>query len=468
MKDRKIESTFEMEQRNGESEVDGVKLEKIKQEMKILRRNRICQAIAFLIIFMLDVADLLSDWLLYVDIYLAEAGLVYGPPASSIINALLAFSIIGSITFILEAVNMGKEIFTMEAWVDTDLMSAIIIWIEDVPQIIINVFIAICREDPISVFQLTKASVILLSLVIRIIASLIRYTSKKAIAEAKKHTHYTNRHIAYHFFIMFGLLVNAGCAIAVFIFTQTSRDASGNLSFQIPDSVFEDKYNDQRYFQNVSVYFHHSTFDYVDSDASDTKANWMRLMKINTIREQKSKRALFNYEYQDTTAELRMALWEKINEGNWEVQECYTVNKVTKQITNETNCATFLTGSSTSVIFLFYFVSPDTFFRRLLFGDIKYNLKVNDTSTCKNVDDLTDSIEDGIAKNLPTIHYYRTTESEVYHLLSDNGQVRFYKNDADFEDIESVWETGWGKCDPTGTLAPHADDSLHAPCYKTT
>lgn len=121
-----------------------------------------CKILFFLAILALDFADLISDWLLFVDVILTREGLVYGPPENAAIYALLAFSIVGTVTFIFEAVNLWWEVFRYNPWLDADLVSAVIIWIEDLPQIAINVYIAMCREDPISIFQLSKASVILI------------------------------------------------------------------------------------------------------------------------------------------------------------------------------------------------------------------------------------------------------------------------------------------------------------------
>lgn len=87
---------------------------------------------------------------------------MYGPLEESTTWALLAFSIIGSLTFVFEGVNLWWEVFRNNPWLDTDLVSMVTIWIEDLPQIAINVYIAICREDPISVFQLSKAAICLL------------------------------------------------------------------------------------------------------------------------------------------------------------------------------------------------------------------------------------------------------------------------------------------------------------------
>ena len=49
--------------------------------------------------------------------------------------------------------------------------------------------------------------------------------------------------------IMLGLLINAALAVTVFVFTQTQRDLDGGITLQVPENIFEDKYNDQRYFQ---------------------------------------------------------------------------------------------------------------------------------------------------------------------------------------------------------------------------
>ena len=125
-------------------------------------KNPTCRKVVFVLIVVLELTDLVSDWLVYADFSQMEKGLVFGPPEDAVIYALLAFSIIGTFTFFLEAVNLWWGMFHENPWLDTDLVSAVTIWIEDLPQISINVYIAMCREDPISVFQLSKASIVLI------------------------------------------------------------------------------------------------------------------------------------------------------------------------------------------------------------------------------------------------------------------------------------------------------------------
>lgn len=115
----------------------------------------------------MNVVDFVSDWLLFIDVSLLQDGLVYGPVEKSVLYALLAFSIVGTLTFTFEVLNFWYEVFRNNAWMDSELASAITIWVEDLPQIVINVYIAWCREDAISVFQLVKASITLLGKISR-------------------------------------------------------------------------------------------------------------------------------------------------------------------------------------------------------------------------------------------------------------------------------------------------------------
>jgi hypothetical protein len=59
-------------------------------------------------------------------------------------------------------------LFRNNPLIDPELLSALTIWIEDVPQITINIFIALCREDAISYYQIIKAGVIIFGGFIRV------------------------------------------------------------------------------------------------------------------------------------------------------------------------------------------------------------------------------------------------------------------------------------------------------------
>jgi hypothetical protein len=79
-----------------------------------LKRNFCIQVLVFLVIFAVDFADLLSDWLFYNDMRLQEKGLVFGPIDTTLLYILLGFSCAGVATFLVEIINFGREIFRDE------------------------------------------------------------------------------------------------------------------------------------------------------------------------------------------------------------------------------------------------------------------------------------------------------------------------------------------------------------------
>ncbi|KAK7087630.1 uncharacterized protein [Littorina saxatilis] len=425
--------------------------------------KRCCQTFYVVIIIFLEFLDVIGDWLLYADISVKEKGLVYGPPEKPAIHALLAFSIIGTLCFIFEGVNLIRDERSNNAWLDPDIVSAITIWLEDVPQIAINVYIAHCREDPISVFQLTKASIVLFGLVIRIIVSFVRCQQKAVKCKGSSGMTECKKRRVCWFFIIAGLLVNSGCAIAVFIFTQGHQDTDGGIKVREPTALFEDKYDDEKYFQNVSAFINHPEFDTSSpTQATGNTANWVRLMDINDIRGRDTDVDM-NYIYEKTNTHLRLAVYLKPqeNNGGWQLSECYQMDVATKAIAtvDESTCkgASFFTGTASRVYITFSFTPPGMLFKKLIFGDIKYNIK---NGQCT---ELT---------RAPAIHYYRVnatiSSNDTHHLLMEGGRPRFYPNDrVHLEDISEVWKTGFGGCESSGSLAPNFDEEIPVECSNT-
>lgn len=140
----------------------------------------------FLVVLMFDVVDLFFDWLLFRDVFVIQEGFVYGFLDDVLIYVLFVFFIFGIFIFIFEVVNFWWEIFWDNFWVDFDFVFCIIIWIEDVFQIVINVLIVLCWEEVISYFQFVKVFVLIVGVVIRIIVFLVKYCLKKYLEEVKK------------------------------------------------------------------------------------------------------------------------------------------------------------------------------------------------------------------------------------------------------------------------------------------
>lgn len=432
--------------------------------------DKLCFKIfVFLLVVCLDAADLISDWLLYADVAAAEEGLVYGPPEDSVRYSLLAFSIIGSLTFFFEIINLWWEIFRNDPWIDVDLLSAITVWIEDVPQIIINVAIVACREEAISYFQLVKASVIIIGAIIRVIVSLIRYCSKRARQDLQcaKVNPESRRHVVYRVFIMVGLLLTLGGAIAIFLFTQSERNPDGSLNFKVPHSVIEGEYDDQKYFHNVSIYFSHELFDWDSTTSTSVEnLNLVRLFKINDIRQEKVDRTI-KIQYNQLSGQTKVVIWESDTTGTMQAKECFQMDRVNKKVAIETGCSSYLPTTINQFVIKFHYIKPSV--PRLIFGDIKYNIQVKYTSgKCQPPDFvINDNIKDH-SKNskVAALHYYRTAGSsvETNHVIHSSTTDGTFYHSSDLQDISDVWKTGFTSCKSSGSLAPHQDNSIDVPC----
>lgn len=429
--------------------------------------------VVFLAVFVLDAVDLVSDWLLYADVAGAEEGLVYGPPEDVIRYLLLTFSIIGSLTFTFEIINLWWEIFRDDPWIDVDLLSAITVWIEDVPQITINVVIVACREEAISYFQLVKASVIIIGAVIRIIVSLVRYCGKKARHDLQcaRVNPESRRHVVYRVFIMIALILTLGGAITIFMFTQSERNPDGSLNFKIPHSVVEGEYDDQKYFQDVNIFFAHELFDWDSTSVTSAEQlNLVRLFKINDIKNEKIDRTI-KIQYDKATSPTKVVIWESDVSGSMQVKECFTMDRSGKTITIGTNCATYISGPFNQYVLKFHYIKPSV--PSLIFGDIKYNIKVQYSSSTKCETPnfvINNNLKDHYRNSkVAALHYFRVgkgtnqTNHVIHPVPTGANPVEFYHSKS-LEDIIDVWKTGFAYCKSTGSQAPHLDTSIAVSC----
>ena len=423
----------------------------------------------FLLIFCLNVVDLLSDWLLYHDVATTEKGLVFGPPEDAIVWLILAFSVVGSMILPFEVVNLWWESFRKNPWVDSDLMSAISTWIEDVPQIIINVMIVACREEAISYFQLVKASVVIVGAIIRITVTLIKYCSKRAVCEfnnAGKVPKYRNR-VAYRILIILGLIVALAGSVTIFMFTQSERNPYGSINFKVPHSVIIGKYDNEKYFNNVSIFFSHSLFDieeYHLVPMPENEVNWVKMASINNVRRRYDD-TIFLVKYDTTFQKIILSLQN--SSGNLLSEDCFLFNRSTGMLNLQPNCKTFLPDGESADEFIFKFRYKEPELPNLIFGDLQFNILVKLNGTCHAPDT---PILDNVVGRLSTRHsaamrYFHTRPGvkDNKHVLDSREIGQFYQAD-NLIDISKVWRTGFATCKTTGRLAPHMDTSITIPC----
>lgn len=419
----------------------------------------------FLMTFGLDFLDFLVDWLFFRDIYGIKPGLVYGPLENSIVYSSLFFAIIGTMAIIFEIANIGKELFFEPAWINPDIVSCLFLWVEDIPQLIIGVRIAFCREEAVSLFQVIKASALLYGIAVRITLLSLRYFSKKgidALQGLRKGWKY-----AVKFLFLSGMAFIMIGSLAVFILTLFEREPNENIRFNHPKSMFEEEYNEARYFDNVSIFFNHPIFD-VNMYNETKRVHFMRLLSIYEIRSKKS--ALFKISYDEMTR-TKFVIWQEDKNRHLKAAACYRINPLRGTVTyQQHNCEHFLSNDQeVSFIFKFKFIPSSIPERR--FGDIQYNVLMNELGTCHGPDvDIVTKIEnhkgEGHYKSA-VIHYYRHKAGagqKLHLIVGDNNVARFYMYDEDLTDITSVWRTGFSFCKSTGNLAPDIRKDIKVEC----
>ncbi|GFS17387.1 hypothetical protein ElyMa_006821000 [Elysia marginata] len=452
--------------------------------------SKCCLYLAALFVLLNDVADFVTDWLFFADVNKMKAGLVYGPPESSVWWAILIFNIVGSVLFLMETINLYYETKHENGLVDSDILSLVVVWLEDIPQVIISLYLVLCREEAISVFQLAKAIVILLGTFIRLIQVGVKYFSGKA----KKSKHHRKIKIA----IFIGMFIQFVCAGCVFGLAYTAPDDTG-IFFKVPTTIVDEKVDEAKYFANVSVFVNHAELfddgglriaENGNMEREVHAVNWMRLESIKTIMvEGKGGGVHYNVQYEANPSSgiLKLAWWKKtgLTHPTWVTLGCYVVNQTTGTVSKVSTPITctksygFFTEYSKNVYVAFGYTPPGKVFKGQIFGDITVNMRLDSIEggyrDCRKVEKHTSSLKTHANTATPLRFQYFQTSSNiapVAHFLSDTSNspqnLRFFRNDGkDLIHIKNVWKTGWMSCESEGNLSPTLNEHLKVTCSRS-
>ncbi|ESO87192.1 hypothetical protein LOTGIDRAFT_154696 [Lottia gigantea] len=396
----------------------------------------------FMFVLFSNLCDIAVDWLFYVDLKELEKGLVFGPVDSSLLYAVVAFAILSTFLNIIEISIKGLQLWNSDFGRGiNDMLSLIVIFLGEMPLVIMNIITAGCREESLSIFQLAKACVILSGNLIRIVFFFVT-NCKHCIQKL------VNRKL--FCLCLIGLILNCLGSISIFILTQTRPSSTLLPQLETPTKLFAEIEENQKYFGGVSIYFQHSVFQ----DLAPNRDNFIRLVRIDDIRNKYKKKIFINFQFKDSKQQLQMVLSRRVELGTWETPERFALNKTSK-IIHVVNGKSQFNSYDQSLTFAFDFIPPEgLFLKQYVFGEIEYNVMVADGQSCSRV-------------SVP-LFYFRSEMSEKSHLVTEmNKTPRFYTN-GDLTDISKVWKTGWMECDSTGSLNPSLNRTLDTPCVNWT
>lgn len=123
--------------------------------------------ITFLLV--IELVDLGLDWDFYIEVNLTEQDIQH---KTELRYAILAVAIIGSITFVLGLVSLYYDATKdYKHLTFSTTLSMVSTWVEDVPQIVLAVIIAVSSSELISNVQIAKAGYAIFEALVHIIIS---------------------------------------------------------------------------------------------------------------------------------------------------------------------------------------------------------------------------------------------------------------------------------------------------------
>lgn len=380
----------------------------------------------FSLILILNLADVLTDFVFYAQLKNLKKGLVYGPVSKTVQDSVLVFAIVGVVIFTVEVVTSALKTFKSEWFQEktfigkeldwyVDLVTALGIWCADLPQITLNLSVAACREELVSNVQIAKGVVILTAACIRLFIVFVRCIVEKC------------KHRVIRAFVFCGVLIISVIAALVFVFTFHHFE-NGQLV----------RVDSDRYFKNVSVFVNQKFF-FLGKSLSDS--GWVKVTNVPLLRTS-TEDLFFRYDILETSEDTWLMSEKMIQKENVLGHDCFNLTLSRDIITESSDlpasaCSYLHTSENTSTfVFRFRFLKPShgVFDNSQIFGDILFNVKSYFSTT---------------AIPMNPVRYFR--------YAGDSGK---FANQASLTDIKNVWSTGYFHCESTGNLYPKRDASL--------
>ena len=139
--------------------------------------------VLFTLLLGIELVDLGLDWDFYAEVNSSEQDI---QNKTELRNLILAFAVVGSITFLFELISMYYDATeNYEHLTFSTALSMISTWLEDVPQIVLAVMIAIWSSELISKVQIAKAGIAIGEALVHIIISVwqLRFRDNKSYSK---------------------------------------------------------------------------------------------------------------------------------------------------------------------------------------------------------------------------------------------------------------------------------------------
>ena len=404
--------------------------------------------------------NIVFDWLWVDDMLKAEKGLVFGPPSSQITGTMIWIATIGTVTFLLEITNAIWKVLRGTVIIHEDLNQILSLFLEEVPAVTLNFLLAACREVPISYYQMVKAGLAMVGASIRCLKVLVKFMTVRRREDTKKGL------------IPFVLrcIILAACAyllagsIMTWVYTYSPGADEDSSGIKLPPNLVSKSYDSAKYLYKAGFYLSHPWFNDCNENNSTwnagPNANWMKLESLVRFEESADGVMTVEYHYNEDESVIVTTL-----DGE---ENCFRTTLPGCVIDRLADCQSVHAGYNfTSLEFKFEVIE---YTKTLVFGDIRFKAILIDADGlgCEelNVDHVGFITSTNATEG--QLQYFKSrahvNDTSIFVESANSTTLSFYRYPHDVFNVTDVWETGYYRCEMTGSLAPNQGHNIDIAC----
>ena len=319
--------------------------------LKILKKHKLKFMVLFLCVK--EVLDCLFDWLLYRELSAREPGILYGATNNVTLLSLFIFCCIGTVVSAVDCINKVVELCTGKPIVNTGYTELCVVFLEDIPQLMIGFFIVGCTVENYWLLYF-KALFIWCGSLITLMVMMLAVVYPE-IPDCSFHSIMCPEHSDDRKTKKCGGLYIGGLII-VFILSWA-------MIYIIPNSSRNDPLD------NVGVYVRTGEVELINDDSE----NWIYVFDINDIKSHGEIKTKI------TTNQCYIRIQNIFTGNENDTDTCYRLIQENDTMFERYFDCSLVNG--TEVYFHFKYISPS---RRHLLGDIQYNTRKTSNGSCGN------------------------------------------------------------------------------------
>jgi len=393
----------------------------------------------------LDLVDLGIDLFFYAQMQLIQPGLVYGPPPDTLSWCLFGFCIMSAVCLIIETLQNADDLFFGRriTWLTQSLSNFLVIFLEDIPILVINLIVTICRDGDPTLITVIKASAGIAIVVLRTVLMMLIYW----LFDSKK-----NRFtLVLDVMSSIGLFVIAGISITIQLLNTFPTDSRGLIQATDPVAFNRMNYVSKKYLNGIGIF---SAWP----PESDTSDQFIWLADITQVINQQSIEIRIQTDYDKNPENYTLCFTKSQNTS------CYSVlNKSMSKLIDDSNSIKKVLSDS-SVANSGYEMSiqkqpAQPFISKIGYLDYNLNKLVAANETNRNCKLET-------ASSLLYAKYANPAANEdtISYLKSSVFGASFFSLNYDLLTVDKIWRTGVFRCQMSGDLGPKLNRNIRLVC----